>query len=243
VSFLFPKLFPFCIPPAEDTVGIAVGTGTYYPFAMTLEDVMALYWKSKTFHCVINLSAQKTRVSISATQIFGATFNTTIEADYNERDPEDWPQKMSDMICRAKHSQFGNTTETGLSYVFYNDELLYSNVGRVRILLFTDGVSDSNPIITRNNRYYPKISILAVGGEGREDIYVFFTSYVPVAPFIPANVPYVSNALQFNINNNQYMTDIYCTMIYQNYDDPLVPDPGTLSASFVITGNNDRLTE
>jgi hypothetical protein len=242
VSFLFPKLFPFCIPPAEDTAGIAVGTGTLYPFAMTLEDVMALYWKSKTFHCVINLSAQKTLVDTFATTIFGATFNTTIEADHNGG-AGDWPQKMSDMICRATYSQFGNTTETGLFYVFYNDELLYTEVPTVRILLFTDGVSDSNPIITRNNRYYPKISIFAQGDEYTEDIFVYFTSLVPVAPFIPANVPYVSNALQFNINNNQYMTDIYCTMIYKNYDDPLVPDPGTLSASFVITGNNDRLTE
>jgi hypothetical protein len=237
VSFLFPKLFPFCIPPAEDTAGIAVGTGTLYPFAMTLEDVMALYWKSKTFHCVINLSAQKTLVR-ALTIIFGATFNTTIEADHNGG-AGDWPQKMSDMICRATYSQFGNTTETGLFYVFYNDELLYNRVGRVEILLF----SGSNPIITRNNRYYPKISVDARGAESSDDIFVFFTSVVPVQRYFPANVPYVSNALQFNINNNQYVTDIYCTMIYKNDDDALVPDPGTLSASFVITGNNDRLTE
>lgn len=238
MSFLFPKLFPFCIPPAEDTAGIAVGTGTLYPFAMTLEDVMALYWKSKTFHCVINLYAQKTLVSTSATTIFGATFNTTIEADHNGG-AGDWPQKMSDMICRATHSQFGNTTETGLFYVFENDELLYSNVGEVNILLF----SGSNPIITRNNSYYPKISVSARGSESTEDIFVFFTSVVPVSTSFPTFGPYVTNALQFNINNNQYVTDIYCTMIYQNYDDALVPDPGTLSASFVITGNNDRLTE
>ena len=92
MAFLFPKYFPFCV---EETDG-ATGDGTEYPFAMTLEDAMALYWKNKT------LIVEDSTV-YSWTQGSGDITSDCI-ATHSGSNPLDnifsnWPSKMSEMIC------------------------------------------------------------------------------------------------------------------------------------------------
>ena len=51
MAFLFAKSFPFCVE--ESTA--QTGEGTDYPFEMTLEDAMALYWKFLSLKVTDNL--------------------------------------------------------------------------------------------------------------------------------------------------------------------------------------------
>jgi len=93
MAFLFPKLFPFCVQHIGQT---AVGDGTEYPFEMTLEDAMALYWKFLSVKITDNLVFSFTTIRLGgdpsncvASHSFSGQFSTL----------SSWPSKMSDMIC------------------------------------------------------------------------------------------------------------------------------------------------
>jgi hypothetical protein len=93
MAFLFPKYFPFCV---EETDG-ATGDGTEYPFAMSLEDAMALYWKNKT------LIVEDSTV-YSWTEVRESGDNSDCVATHSgSSEPSPlfsyWPDKMSEMIC------------------------------------------------------------------------------------------------------------------------------------------------
>jgi hypothetical protein len=89
MAFLFAKSFPFCV--AESTA--QTGNGTDYPFEMSLDDAMALYWKFLSLKITDNLAYSfvnnGTAGSCVATHSFSSTINTL---SY-------WPNKMSEMIC------------------------------------------------------------------------------------------------------------------------------------------------
>jgi hypothetical protein len=90
MAFLFAKSFPFCVAESNEQTG----DGTEYPFEMTLEDAMELYWKFLSLKITDNLVYSFTREggtpsNCVATHAFSDSFVTS---SY-------WPSKMSEMIC------------------------------------------------------------------------------------------------------------------------------------------------
>lgn len=91
MAFLFAKSFPFCV--AESSA--QTGEGTDYPFEMTLEDAMELYWKFLSLKVTDNLVYSFTidRPFNSSNCVATHSFSSTINPlSY-------WPNKMSEMIC------------------------------------------------------------------------------------------------------------------------------------------------
>ena len=127
MAFLFPKYFPFCVEETDE----ATGDGTEYPFAMSLEDAMALYWKNKT------LIVEDSTV-YSWTEVREGGDNSDCVATHSGSSPSDfifsyWPDKMSEMICppspyyNALHGGgiFG-VTITSLGGTYFPEEVIVS---------------------------------------------------------------------------------------------------------------------
>lgn len=111
MAFLFPKSFPFCVEETDE----ATGDGTRYPFAMSLEDAMALYWKNKTL-----IVADSTVYSWTNIRD-GGNNSSCIATHSGSSGPEffsSWPDKMSEMICPpapfyfALHGLFSQTNSS-----------------------------------------------------------------------------------------------------------------------------------
>jgi hypothetical protein len=89
MSFLFAKSFPFCVQESDNQTG----DGTDYPFEMTLEDAMELYWKFLSLKVTDNLVYSFINNPTGANCVATHSFSNTIETlSY-------WPTKMSEMIC------------------------------------------------------------------------------------------------------------------------------------------------
>jgi hypothetical protein len=124
MAFLFPKSFPFCVEETDE----ATGDGTEYPFAMSLEDAMALYWINKTL--IVEDSTVYSWTNIRG----GGGVDSDCVATHSGSSPPAplfsyWPDKMSEMICppspyyNALHGLSGVTTSTfttmPISYAVY----------------------------------------------------------------------------------------------------------------------------
>lgn len=89
MSFLFAKSFPFCVQESDTQTG----DGTDYPFEMTLEDAMELYWKFLSLKITDNLVYRFVNINSDGNCVATHSFSNTIETlSY-------WPSKMSEMIC------------------------------------------------------------------------------------------------------------------------------------------------
>ena len=89
MSFLFAKSFPFCVQESDNQTG----DGTDYPFEMTLEDAMELYWKFLSLKVTDNLVYSFVNNPTDGSCVATHSFSNTIETlSY-------WPSKMSEMIC------------------------------------------------------------------------------------------------------------------------------------------------
>jgi len=100
VGFRYPNKFLTCTQPVGAT---AVGPGTDYPFAMTLEHAMNLYWKIYSFKVsgaytftYKYIKANPNEV-IEITSTNTALFAGTLSHAYIFEGG--WPQKMSEMVC------------------------------------------------------------------------------------------------------------------------------------------------
>jgi hypothetical protein len=93
MAFLFPKSFPLCAEETDE----ATGDGTEYPFAMSLEDAMALYWINKT------LIVEDSTVYAWTNPREGGDSSDCESTHYGSGGPIEifsyWPDKMSEMIC------------------------------------------------------------------------------------------------------------------------------------------------
>jgi len=222
MAFLFPKSFPFCIKPEEETIDIPVGSGTEYPIGMSLADAMFFYWKNKTFSSIVNLTG-------TAVVDGRGTFTSIYSQNgvLNQYEYIFWPNKMSEMIC-GSYPPYYQAEATGTGSVTSVD-----NPGAGTILyLFSD-------IIFRDKKYYPAISAnasISGFGDGGNIFGVSLSSIQPDPLPIPNYYGSIPNALKININETQYKADLFVVV---NVTDLPAPPP---TASFVLNGLADRET-
>ena len=103
MAFLFAKSFPFCVEESNEQTG----EGTDYPFEMTLEDAMELYWKFLSLIITDNLVYSFVNNGTAGSCVATHSFSNTIETlSY-------WPNKMSEMICPPPPFFYGEAIGIG----------------------------------------------------------------------------------------------------------------------------------
>jgi hypothetical protein len=224
MAFLFPKSFPFCIAPEEETKDIPVGSGTEYPIGMSLADAMFLFWKSKTFSSIVNFTG---------TAVVGPPTDKSFTSTYSQNGVLDfegggvWPNKMSEMICPASIYFYGTAPGTGT--ITSVDDPSFNTT----VIFF------SGDAIIRDKKYYPSIEVASyVTGFGGGFLQgAFLYSLLPEPPY-GLNVPIqIADALKININETEYKADLFMVI---NVTDLPAPPP---TASFEVNCLNDRQAE
>ena len=142
MAFLFAKSFPFCVQESDNQTG----DGTDYPFEMTLEDAMELYWKFLSLKVTDNLVYSFVNNPTDGNCVATHSFSNTIETlSY-------WPSKMSEMICPPPPYFYGTTSG-------YNGTMTSSNTVSPYNIAGFYSLSYGGEIITKkiNNTYkfYP----------------------------------------------------------------------------------------
>jgi len=247
MAFLYPQPFPFCIQPEKNTETIPTGSGTDYPFGMSLADVMFLYWKAKTLQLSASLTSAKTityddsgihRVinMAGSVSVNNSTITSTQSSIYK------WPEKMSQMICNPDQTPlsmfYGEKAVSGsASGTDYADGILINQATYISssALLFIF-LTLSNRIIIKNKKYFPYINII-IGTAGAFDT----TEFGFNAETKQQQGQYVikTNAAIIKINNTEYSTNLFVSgQIGGTY---FTPD--SASTSLTLTANNDRLAE
>jgi hypothetical protein len=231
MAFLFPKSFPFCIAPEEETKDIPVGSGTQYPIGMNLADAMFFYWKNKTFSSIVNLTG--TAIVDMGFDPSGEknieTFTSTyFQSGVLELATNNWPNKMSEMIC-GSYAPFYDAFAIGTGSITGAGNLNGSTL--VQLFIYD--------IIFRDKKYYPYIGIFAGISASTSGFTfgVFLYSILPEPPYglnIPIQIP---DAFKININGTEYKADLFVVV---NVTDLPAPLP---TASFVLNGLIDRETE
>jgi hypothetical protein len=227
MAFLFPKSFPFCIPPQEETQDIDVGSGTNYPIGMSLTDAMALYWKSRVFACSASAFASGTIVDVvTASMNYSSSGNLALNGNIL------WPIKMSEMICgSARYFGIG----TGAGSITSTLDTSFTLQGAQTQLNFFGLYGES--LILRNGAYYPyigfEINYFEYGSISG------FSYALTCSIFGYGGATKVNNSFTLKINNTEYKTDLF--VILDISGAPRVQQ--SVSASVLIEGNNDRLAE
>lgn len=193
MAFLFAKSFPFCV--AESA--LATGSGTKYPFAMSLKDVMSLFWKFESFSLTGNYSLSFEWGTPASTKTVNDSYSATISTEFISF----WPHKMSDMICPVDYvgyplfygfcNGFGTSYGTGGPYP--TTTLLELNIFR----------QDPYPVIKKGELFYPNIYI---GISTDLEYSAEYSSIFPSGSYIAA-----PNMFKITINGNDYLSDFYAT--------------------------------
>jgi len=227
MSFLFPKSFPFCVPPEEETQDIQVGSGTNYPLALTLEHAMALYWKSRVFSCLASTSASAVIPDdVTASMNYSSSGNLALNGNIL------WPIKMSEMICGSAR-YFGIGTGAG-SITSTLDTNFTLQLAQTQLNFF--GLYGES-LILRNGAYYPYIGFEINYFEFGND--AGYSYALTCSTFGYGGATKVNNSFTLKINNTEYKTDLF--VILDIEETPRVQQ--SVSASVLIEGNNDRLAE
>lgn len=237
MSFLFPKSFPFCVPPEAETEDVPTGSGTYYPFEMELEDVMALYWKSRTIECVASFSPEYSTENVT----LGGTLNIDQQMTSVENTLYKWPEKMSEMICNPDQSPwsvFNKFIVGGSAYASVDGYPQNPDSPQAGVSVFLFSPNYYYRVITKNGKYFPRIEC-GIFIDAR-DMPLFENSAMS-AVNIPFQSTYITkqNSFQININNNQYSTDLFAQLNIGGQEVLL----NSSDVSLVLTANNDRLAE
>jgi hypothetical protein len=229
MAFLFPKYFPFCIPPEEETSDIPVGSGTAYPIGMSLADAMSLYWKSIAFSSGISYSAEVEIDNNGDPLSVSASYSQSGELSLNS---PLWPTKMSEMICFS--SAYGYPYYSGTSVG--TGQIQSSSEEGLTVDDISSGVdffsSSGDIVVVKDDAYYPRIAVYSILlAKGNNSYGVELSSILPVV-----NNSIIVDALSLNINNTEYKTDLFISISVNEF--PFSPD--SASSSFVINGLNDR---
>jgi len=246
MAFLYPQPFPFCIQPEKNTETIPTGSGTNYPFGMSLADVMFLYWKAKTLQLSASLTSTKTltyddsgihRVINMAGGVSPNNSTITNIDIYGK-----WPVKMSQMICDTNQYFYSDKIVSGsASGTDYADGILVNQATYISSTAFLRMfyTSANNKIIIKNKKYFPYVNI-EIGTIG------VFTYGGDVAfNFSATTNPYSNqyivktNVAKIKINNTEYSADLF---VENNFGGTYFT-PDSASTSLTLTANNDRLAE
>ena len=214
MAFLFAKSFPFCV--AESTV--QTGEGTDYPFEMTLEDAMELYWKflslKITDNLVYSFVNNDTAASCVATHSFSSTINTL---SY-------WPNKMSEMICPPPPYFYGEASGSNGTMTSTNAAIPYNTTGFYQLVY-------AQSIITKkiNNTYKFFPSFLLEISTDLE----YSSSYST-----KDNGGIASQIVTLKTSSKEYKTNLYASTVIPGDHSDI-----SLSGSIVIEKVSDRIAE
>lgn len=226
MAFLYPQSFPFCIPAEKETESTPVGSGTPYPIGMSLEDAMALFWKSKTFSSVISYSASAEVDNDGNPFSVNASYSQSGQLGLNS---PLWPTKMSEMICFSSAygypSYSGEATGSGQITTSLEEPELVSAQSSASFF------SSSGDIIIRDDRHYPKIIITSFLFFSGDNLY--FSNLTSIAG---DNTRTVNDALNIKINGTEYRANLFIRLSVNEFS--FAPD--SASASFELNGLNDR---
>ena len=261
MAFLYPQSFPFCI----STESTPVGSGTLYPIGMSLEDAMALFWKSKTFSFSqsLNLNFLLATLFPDSDPTLGFSWSPTGSASGTLVGPSNdvWPEKMSEMICAdytnytaLPHFYGGESfMNPGFTSILFPDQeggsytvdapFRLGNNSIILEIFFTPSGRDSSglpqfgpPVILRGGRYYPRIYV-GISGGSESDINT--SGRISSLPHVMSEYGFQSGITLPNaLTINGYKADLYAIMTILEFT---VNPTGT--GFFTATGNNDRLAE
>lgn len=224
MAFLFAKSFPFCVQDAGET---PTGNGTQYPLGMSLEAVMELFWKCKTF----NLTGS---IALSFfIQLPGVQKYYTINDSYSTEvlSLGYWPPKMSDMICSEQPYFYGEGYGAG-TIVTSNDP-----TGRNSEPYFFTNMFNPNTaeVIKKDNLFYPHIALIFAPGQEYGSVYsnIQYTFY---PQFVEA-----PNALSVSLDSGTFSCSMYA---YPGSPYSFLPKEDIVfTGSIVISKSSDRLAE
>jgi hypothetical protein len=225
VSFRYLGTFVQCVQDIGDT---AVGPGTGYPFEMTLEHAMYLYWKIHTFYISggYDFTWEYNNTVIDVTVTSAGTVDADIPPVFEDR----WPTKMSDMVCTLPFFYGYNQTGTGITT---------GNSGSATTINFTE----------LQINYYA--NILKKKTEGQTDLeakyYIpFVCNIIPYGDYgaiystnLDAYGPFTSkeDGFKITIDNTVYKTKMYAYSIFNTGFNL------NLDCSFNLVSKNARLAE
>jgi hypothetical protein len=243
MAFLYPQPFPFCIQPEKNTETIPTGSGTNYPFGMSLADVMFLYWKAKTTQLSASLTSAKTitfddfGIQRVINMAGGVSVNNSTITNIDIYGK--WPVKMSQMICDTNQSFYSDKIVSGsASGTDYADGILVSQATYISSFAFLRMfyTSANNKIIIKNKKYFPYVNI-GIGTVGAFDTNQFNFS----AGTTPYSNQYIvkTNVAKIKINNTEYSADLFV----ENNLGGTYLTPDSASTSLTLTANNDGLAE
>jgi len=130
VGFRYPDKFLTCTQPVG---GTSVGPGTDYPFAMTLEHAMNLYWKIYSFKVS---GAYTFSWSYGPSPTILVTTVALVGGTISASPPAIWPPKMSEMVCTPPNPFFYGYSSVGSAFVNSSQTVGFTEdvLGELRIL-------------------------------------------------------------------------------------------------------------
>ena len=214
MAFLFAKSFPFCVEESD----VQTGDGTDYPFEMTLEDAMELYWKFLSLKVTDNLVYSFVNNPTEGNCVATHSFSNAIETlSY-------WPGKMSEMICPPPPYFYGTTGG-------YNGTMTSSNT-----------VSPYNTA-----GFYSLVYAQSVITKKIDNTYKFFPSFLlEISTDLEYSSIYstknngglASQIVTLKTSSTEYKTNLYATGFNSGEHSSI-----SLSGSVVIEKASDRTAE
>lgn len=221
MAFLFPKLFPFCVQDAGET---AVGDGTQYPFEMTLEDAMALYWKFLSVKITDNLIFSFTTIRIGGDPSDCVAYHS-FSGEFSAIGS--WPNKMSNMICPPSPYFYG--TVFGNPNGFLTSTLAEPiDTEGVYSLLY--GSSVITKTINDEAKFYPNFS-LSIATANEYD--TGYSTQNNLGGRISAKI------VTLKVNGNEYTTNLYAG----DSSGGTLESATSLAGSIIIEKASDRIAE
>lgn len=158
MAFLFAKSFPFCVAESNEQTG----DGTEYPFEMTLEDAMALYWKFLSVKVTDSISYS----FIHQPGFFESNCDVTHSFSQELETTSYWPNKMSQMICPPSPYFYGFFFgENGSMTSTRGGGNVFTTSGSYELIYGTDVITKK---INNEYKFYPRFlfSLAAVNEYG-----------------------------------------------------------------------------
>jgi hypothetical protein len=165
VGFRYPDKFIGCTEPVGET---KVGPGTEYPFKMTLEHAMYLYWKIYSFN-ISGAYTFKWRYFMYEGKVNTVTtvalIGETIDPEF--KNTGGWPQKMSQMVCANANPVFYGYKIVGSSAVnsSFGGSFALEVFGELSILRFKPILRTEEKDDFKAKYYIPFVCNLGLGND------------------------------------------------------------------------------
>jgi len=225
MAFLHPKYFPFCI---QDAGAIPTGNGTEYPIGMSLEAVMELYWKCKSYNINGGYSFSYYFDLISVQKIYIINDSYSSES----RSLSYWPNTMSDMICTLPEF-YGEGFGTGT--IFTTNAGTETNSQPYYYMTMFNSLPNAPSVIKKGELYYPKFVLVFAPAL---EYGAYYSTLQPTSGYYTSSANFVSVIMAGQTSS--------CTMYAIASGGPYyfyTPEGLTFSGSITISKASERIAE